>query len=109
VPGLRDGVRALDAKLAGKPFSDYQFTPAFSAIQKAINAAESTVDLLGEEGKVETIDWAIKAGDAIGYAFGIGGTAQTVGISKYLRRVEKGEQEFAATDLLMPPPKKGTR
>lgn len=92
VPGLRDGVRALDAKLAGKPFSDYQFTPAFSAVQKVINGIDVTADMLGSEKEVEPIDWAIKSGEALGYAFGIGGTAQAAGGSKYLRRVDEGEE-----------------
>lgn len=122
IPGLRDGARALDAKLASKPFSDYQFTPAFAAIQKAINAIDITVDMLGEEKDVEAFDWAVKAGEAIGYAFGIGGTAQAASTTKYLRRVNEGEAvEGAIVDITgsegaqvaynatMGKPKKGTR
>lgn len=100
IPGVRDGVRALDAKLAGKPFSDYQFTPAFAAVQKAINAIDITADMLGDEKDVEFFDWAVKAGEAIGYALGIGGTAQVAASTKYLRRVNEGETvEGAIVDI----------
>lgn len=113
VPVLRDMVAALDASLAGKPFSDYRFTPAFTPVQKIIVGIDTTADLLGEEGKVDEIDWAIKSGEAIGYAFGIGGTAQAAGAAKYLRRVETGEENpsnpaEAVFNTIQGKPRKGT-
>lgn len=114
IPMLRDGVRALDAKLAGKPFSDYQFTPAFSAVQKVINGVDATADLLGSEKDIGWDDWAIKAGEAIGYSYGVGGTAQAAGAVKYLKRVDEGEEtpDNAAEliwNTVQNKPKKGTR
>lgn len=93
IPGLRDAVNALDAKLSGKPFADYRFTPAFSAVQKVIDGIDITADMLGSEKEVDAVTWAIKSADAIGYAFGIGGTAQATGAAKYLHRVDKGEEK----------------
>jgi hypothetical protein len=114
IPMLRDGANAFDNWIQDKPFTDYKFTPAFTPIQKALDGIEITAEMLGSEKPPETIDWAIKSGEAIGYAFGIGGTAQASGAAKYLRRVDKGTEQPENSadliyDMIQNKPKAGTR
>jgi hypothetical protein len=91
IPVVRDGANVLDNMIAGKPFTDWQFSPALSIATKATGALKSTMNLTS--GDEEWGDWAIKSGEAIGYALGVGGTAQMAASTKYLKRYSEGEEQ----------------
>lgn len=90
VPLLREGVSVFDAVLAGKPWTDFKFSPAFVVMQKAANAGASIKKF--SNGDEEWPDMTIKIGEALGYGFGISGTAQLTASTKYLRRYQQGEE-----------------
>jgi hypothetical protein len=45
------------------------------------------------KGDMELGDAALKMGEGIGFAAGVGGTSQAVAMAKYLRRYNDGEED----------------
>mgnify|MGYP001231088414 CR=1 FL=1 len=107
VPVLRDGAAAVDNIAAGKPFKDYRFSPALQAVQKVVDSVDASVKF--SKGDMEFGDWAIKSGEAAGFAFGVAGTAQVAASAKYLKRYHEGEEQPANAAQLIYDTTRGKR
>lgn len=104
---LRDGAAAVDNIAAGKPFKDYRFSPALQAVQKVVDSVDASVKF--SKGDMEFGDWAIKSGEAAGFAFGVAGTAQVAASAKYLKRYHEGEEQPANAAQLIYDTTRGKR
>lgn len=98
MPIVRDGANALENVIAGKPFKDYRFSPALAILQKQIDLVPAAMRF--SDGTDDWVDFAIHAGEAVGYFFGIAGTAQAAASTKYLKRYAEGGEEPAAPPVV---------
>lgn len=90
-PVVRDAANVADNVFAGKPFTDWRFSPAITTLQKTVNGVTVYPKRL-LDGKDTTSDFIINEMEAAGYAFGIPGTAQATGSTKYFKRYLEGEE-----------------
>jgi hypothetical protein len=93
VPIVRDMAGAVEGAVAGKPFKDYKFSPAVQLVQKMVDVVPHTIKFI--KGEEDWKDYSIHAGEAIGWAMGIGGTVQAAASAKYLKRYSEGEEQPA--------------
>ena len=85
VPVVRDVAGSLESGF------DYRFSPAATVIEKIGKTAKDTGRLV--EGDIEWGEYSARVAESIGYIFGVAGTAQIAGTSKYLWRVSEGEED----------------
>jgi hypothetical protein len=92
MPVVRDIANSADNVLAGKPFTDYKFSPFLTAVQKTtVDPLIHTVRFVkGKEHGDEYLGHLLESG---GYALGVPGTAQATSSIKYLDRYSKGQEK----------------
>jgi hypothetical protein len=90
-PIVRDFGNVLDNALAGKPFTDWRFSPAVGTLTKVAKAL-SVEPIRFLEGKDDLGDFFINEVEAAGYLLGIPGTAQAAASTKYLKRYVEGKE-----------------
>ena len=81
----------MDNALAGKPFTDWRFSPAVGTLTKVAHAL-SVNPIRYADGKDDLGDFILKEVEATGYLLGIPGTAQAAGTTKYLKHYVEGEE-----------------
>jgi hypothetical protein len=82
---------AIIAHWEGRP-GDYRFSPVADLLAKNAHAIEAAGDTLKDPGNDKLRnDTLWKSAEALGYDFGIPGTAQFMASSGYLRHVANGD------------------
>jgi hypothetical protein len=94
VPILRDAANVADNAIAGKPFTDWRFSPAVGTLTK-ISSALTVHPIKFAKGEESGADFLINEMEGVGYALGVPGTAQATLSAKYFKRVMEGEERPA--------------
>ena len=77
--------------------SSYFERAVFNAVSAAVQAAQKMIDTVPaamrfHDGKDDWQDFAVHGAEALGYAFGVGGTSQAAAMARYLKRYNDGEE-----------------
>ena len=91
-PVVRDAANVADNVIAGRPFTDWKFSPAITAFQKVIADPLIHTKRL-KDGSEDLADYSLNMLESGGYLFGVSGTSQAKASAKYFRRYAEGEEQ----------------
>lgn len=94
VPFLRDVGNAADHFLSngakGQP--DIKFSPMATMVEKIVKLGMHVGKDVRGETEFDALQYALEIGEAVGYTFGMPGTAQLAGMARYANRLAEGEE-----------------
>lgn len=95
IPLGRDMANAADFFLSNgaKGQFEIRFSPVATAVEKIGRLGSHIARDLTDDKDIDFIKYAEEVAEAVGFTFGVPGTAQFIATEKYLRRLSEGEEE----------------